>query len=362
MEVSIILPALNEENSIGQAVSAIHEILRPLAVIYEIIVVDTDSVDKTADIARQGGARVINEPCRGYSNALRRGFKEAKGRYLIMYDPDGSYDTAALPAMIDALRAGNDYVNANRFADLTDNSMSFSHVFGNKVINFFGNFFFRASGKDVLSGFKGLKAETTGKLKLYSQKWDLNMELHAKIRNGRYIFKEIPSRYFARAGKSKLPGFSAAWDNFRFMIAHAPDFFIVGPAAVIMLAAAAGFQLLLLEKSAPFYYAGFFSMFFISGYSLLLSGILVKRRLSDSGFNGKSMLADLSRHLTIERGFWTALIILFTGLVTAGYTFYLKIITNSWQIKLACLSSAFFMLSIITWGFSIFNYLTGKNP
>ncbi|MBI2646937.1 glycosyltransferase family 2 protein [Candidatus Woesearchaeota archaeon] len=100
MEISIILPALNEEKSIGKTIREIKDVLSKGKIKFEIIVVDSDSRDKTAMIARSLGAKVVNEPIKGYGNALRRGFREAKGRYIIMYDPDGTYDANTLPLMI----------------------------------------------------------------------------------------------------------------------------------------------------------------------------------------------------------------------------------------------------------------------
>src|SRR3989344_7414729 len=111
MEVSIVLPALNEEKSIGKAIKEIKETLSKYKASFEIIVVDSDSKDKTAIIARSLGVKVVNEPIKGYGNALRRGFREAKGRYIIMYDPDGTYDANTLPLMIKTLKEGYDYVN-----------------------------------------------------------------------------------------------------------------------------------------------------------------------------------------------------------------------------------------------------------
>ena len=100
MEVSIVLPALNEEKSIGKTIKEVKDVIFKNKISYEIIVVDSNSEDKTASIAKGLGAKVVNEEIRGYGNALRRGFKEAKGKFIIMYDPDGSYDVNTLPLMI----------------------------------------------------------------------------------------------------------------------------------------------------------------------------------------------------------------------------------------------------------------------
>ena len=233
MEVSLILPALNEEESIGKTIREIKQTLSRHKISFEVIVVDSDSRDKTAIIAGNEGAKVVNEPQRGYGNALRRGFKEAKGKYVIMYDPDGSYDVHTLPLMIESLKKGYDYVNANRFAKLTHRSMSRSHYIGNAIINSMGNIFFHIGFKDMLSGYKGFRAEALRKLNLHSQKWDFNVEVHSKLRRNNLKFKEISTRYFSRLGVSKLSGTNAAWSNFRFMLMYSPNFVFIYPSIAL---------------------------------------------------------------------------------------------------------------------------------
>ena len=234
MEISIVLPALNEEKNIGKTINQIKNSLSKYKTKFEIIVVDSDSEDRTAIISRNLGAKVVNESLRGYGNALRRGFSEAKGKYVIIFDPDGSYDTKTLPLAVRKLKEGYDYVNGNRFSNLRRNSMSFKNYIGNIILNFMGYFFFKTKSKDMLSGFKGFKAEALKKLDLHSQKWDLNVEVHSKIRKNNLRFTEIPTNYFPRIGKSKLSGTTAAWNNLRYMLMYSPNFVFVYPSIIFI--------------------------------------------------------------------------------------------------------------------------------
>jgi glycosyltransferase involved in cell wall biosynthesis len=124
LEVSILLPCLNEAETIGQCVREAQDALRCAGIVGEILVVGNGSVDGSAAIAERLGARVVHASCRGYGNAVRAGIEAASGVYVIMADADGSYDLAHIPRFLEQLRAGHDLVVGNRFTTGRDSPNS----------------------------------------------------------------------------------------------------------------------------------------------------------------------------------------------------------------------------------------------
>lgn len=364
MKVSVVLPALNEEKSIGRTIKEIKEVLSRQKTSFEIIVVDSDSEDRTAEIAVSNGARVVNEPRRGYGNALRTGFSNAKGRYIIMYDPDGSYDANSLPLMIVTLEKDYDYVNGNRFAKLNPRSMSLRHYFGNKVINFLGNFFFHVNSKDMLSGYKGFRAQSLKKLNLLAEKWELNVEIHSKIRKNQLRFKEIPTRYFPRMGDSKLSATSAAWSNLRFMLMYSPNFVFIYPSIIFMLIGFLMTTYTLITHSLGHASLILANMIFIIGLQLLLFGITAKNYLFKKGLEQKSILSTLGSQLTIEKGTGSGLVLFAISFVIFLFILVTWLMKNKelslHDLKIGILGFTLFMISVSVVTYSFMNQIIGE--
>src|SRR5271170_3788079 len=106
LELSVVMPCLNEERTVGVCVEKALRTMRELGIAGEVVIVDNGSSDRSVEIAAAGGARVVYHPLKGYGNALRRGFAEARGRFIIMGDCDDSYDFTDLQRFVDCLRGG----------------------------------------------------------------------------------------------------------------------------------------------------------------------------------------------------------------------------------------------------------------
>ena len=114
IEVTVLMPCLNEAEGIAESVLEAKRGLELAKVAGEVLIVDNGSEDGSADLARAAGARVVHEPRRGYGNAYLRGFDEAKGEYIIIGDADGTYDFTQIPEFVEMLRSGYDFVNGSR--------------------------------------------------------------------------------------------------------------------------------------------------------------------------------------------------------------------------------------------------------
>src|SRR6266699_150689 len=157
VELSIVMPCLNEAETLAGCIEKAQECLRELNVTGEIVIADNGSTDGSQEIARALGARVIDVKARGYGNALMGGIGAARGRYVIMGDADDSYDFSSLGPFLDRLRAGYDLVMGNRFqGGIAMGAMPPLHRYlGNPVLTFVGRLFFNSPVGDFHCGLRG---------------------------------------------------------------------------------------------------------------------------------------------------------------------------------------------------------------
>ncbi|MCF7871703.1 glycosyltransferase [Candidatus Woesearchaeota archaeon] len=261
------------EERLKEAVKHILETLKRNNISGEVIVVDNDSSDRTGEFAKKSGAKVILQKKRGYGNAIRKGFEECNGEYALCMDPDESYDIKTIPLMLKTLKKGYGYVNANRFANMQEGSMHKSHIIGNKIINFLGNFFFRTKGKDMLSGFKGFENKTLKKMNLKAPRWDLNIEIQSKLRKNNIKYTEIPTKYYKRGGESKLSGIRAGWNNLRYMLLYSPRAIFFLPSLILIILSGTGMILSIIGFFGMVAMILFSLLYYLGVQTLLLSNI-----------------------------------------------------------------------------------------
>src|ERR1700692_1162421 len=144
MEVTILMPCLNEAETVATCVRKARGFLERTGIEGEVLVADNGSSDDSTDIAREAGARVVQMPDKGYGNALIGGIESARGRFVIMADADDSYDFSQLDAFVEGLRAGNTMVIGHRFrGGIRPGAMPLLHRYlGNPVLRFAGRLFF----------------------------------------------------------------------------------------------------------------------------------------------------------------------------------------------------------------------------
>ena len=161
VEVSVILPTMNEEAAVAKIIHQIKETLDQIGTSYEIIVVDKSN-DKTPEIARNLGAKVIRQKRKGYRDAYLEGFKVAKGKYIVMMNADGSYDPREIPRFLEMLRKGKiDFVIGTRLkGEIKPGAMPWLHRYiGNPLLTKALNFFFKMGISDAHCGVRAIKRE-----------------------------------------------------------------------------------------------------------------------------------------------------------------------------------------------------------
>ena len=213
--VSVVIPTMNEEQSVGSVIREVREAFgdRP----FEVVVVDTNSVDRTREIASSLGAVVVDEPRRGYGRAYKTGFERASGGVLATLDADMTYPAKMIPRLVDMLaEKGLDFITTDRFADMEKGAMSAKHRLGNWVLSATARLLFRVRVKDSQSGMWVFRREILDKLDLESDGMSLSEEIKIEaFRKTRAI--EVPITYRVRVGEVKLSSWKDGLGNLRFL-------------------------------------------------------------------------------------------------------------------------------------------------
>ncbi len=212
-QITVVIPCLNEEEGIGQVLALIPSFVD------EVIVVDNDSTDGTADIAASMGARVIRENVRGYGRAYKTGLMHAQGDIIVTLDGDHSYPVDALSYLLEALlhsRVG--FVSASRFPVQDRNSMSLTSFVGNIALSLMMSILYFRWVRDSQSGMWIFFKESMEKMVLESDGMAFSEEIKIEaLLNKEIGFKEIPINFSNRAGEKKLQPFRDGWNNLLFL-------------------------------------------------------------------------------------------------------------------------------------------------
>jgi dolichol-phosphate hexosyltransferase len=213
MKLTILMPALNEEKSIGKTISRIPIAkLRDMDWESEILVVDGGSNDRTIEIAENLGAKVLKSP-RGYGQQYQAGFQKSGGDVIVTADSDCSYPMEEIPDLLKILVGEKlDFISTNRFAFMEKDSMRLLNKLGNKVLTLITNFLYNLNLKDSQSGMWVIRREILPKIKLTSAGMPLSQEIKIEAFR-KFRAKEVNSSYRKRVGKVKLRMFLDGMDN-----------------------------------------------------------------------------------------------------------------------------------------------------
>lgn len=247
VELTILMPCLNEANTVQACVRAARGYLERSGVSGEVVVADNGSTDGSPTLAATAGARVIAVPERGYGAALMAGIESAQGRFVIMGDADCSYDFSSLDAYIEHLRAGADLVMGNRFeGGIQAGAMPFLHRYlGNPVLSFVGRLFFRINIGDFHCGLRGFSREAIGRLGLITHGMEFASEMIAKAALAGLRIEEVPTtlKPDKRGRPSHLQTWRDGWRHLRFLLLFCPRWLFLYPGLVLLALGLAGLAL-----------------------------------------------------------------------------------------------------------------------
>jgi glycosyltransferase involved in cell wall biosynthesis len=233
VEVSVVIPCLNEANSLAICVDKAIGAFQSAGISGEVVVADNGSTDGSIEIAEAHGARVVRVTQRGYGAALQAGITASRGKFVIMGDADDSYDFSVVPAFVAKMRDGYEMVMGNRFrGGIQPGAMPPLHrYFGNPGLTWLLNLLFHAGIGDCFSGMRGFSRELYDRLDLRSTGMEFAAEMIIKSAQIRARITEIPIILWPdkRGRPPHLRSFRDGWRTLRFFLLYAPNWLFLLP-------------------------------------------------------------------------------------------------------------------------------------
>jgi glycosyltransferase involved in cell wall biosynthesis len=232
--LSVVIPCLNEEETIEQCVNSALEVLARNGIRGEVIVADNDSADQSARLAAAAGAVVVHEPERGYGSAYLAGFAAARGSYILMADADLTYDFGEIPRFLAVLDDGADMVVGNRMQNIPPGAMPWHHRYiGNPLLSGFLNLLFKTGVSDAHCGMRALRRDVLPQLDLRTTGMEFASEMVIRAAKEHLDVRQFAIEYRPRGGESKLSSFRDGWRHLRFLLVHSPNHLFILPGAIM---------------------------------------------------------------------------------------------------------------------------------
>jgi hypothetical protein len=324
-ELSIVMPCLDEAETLATCIEKARRFLDAHAVAGEIIVADNGSTDGSQAIARRLGARVVDVPERGYGSALHGGIMAARGRYVILGDSDDSYDFSDLGAFLERLRAGDALVMGNRFRGrILPGAMPPLHrYFGNPVLSALGRLFFHSPVGDFHCGLRAVSRAAYDAIAPTTSGMEYASELVIKATLAGLPISEVPI-VLHPDGRSRPPHLRSwrdGWRHLRFMLLFSPRWLFLIPGSVLFGAGFVASVWLMtgMRRVGPAYLdihtlliAGLACLL---GYQLIVFALFTKVFAISEGFQPMPGYFDrLFRHVSLETGIAVGLLLTLVGL------------------------------------------------
>jgi len=332
MELTVVLPCLNEAETLAVCIRKAKASIAGLGIDGEVVIADNGSTDGSQGIARAEGARVVDVPIRGYGAALTAGIAAAKGEFVIMGDADDSYDLSNLGPFVEALRGGADLVMGNRFAGgIEPGAMPALHRYlGNPVLTAIGRILFRSPVKDFHCGLRGFRREAILDLDLRTTGMEFASEMVVKATLNKLNIVEVPTT-LSPDGRSRAPHLRTwrdGWRHLRFLLLYSPRWLFLYPGMVLFLVGIVLGGVLLtgpiqvgehaLDVSALVYAMAAV----LIGFQAILFAAFSRAFVANEGLMPPSPgMQKAFKVLNLERGLIIGLLLLIVGVALAIYGF-----------------------------------------
>ena len=330
VELSIVMPCLNEAETLATCIRKAQGYLRRAGVCGEIVIGDNGSTDGSQQIAADLGARVIQIPIRGYGAALYGAITAARGRYCIMGDSDDSYDFENLDGFVLKLREGYELVMGNRFqGGIKPGAMPWkNHYIGNPVLSSIGKILFHVKVGDFHCGIRGFSKAAFLKMELRTTGMEFASEMAIKARLLGLKTTEVPTT-LSPDGRSRPPHllpYRDGWRHLRFMLLFSPAWLFLYPGlAMILLGGAVGGTILARPIRIDGIQFGldtvvYCSALLVGGFQAVLFWLISRTYALQAGlYPEPAGDHHYARLVTLERGLVAGAAILLAGLTAAVY-------------------------------------------
>lgn len=287
VELTILMPCLNEAETLETCIHKAMTFLENSGVSGEILIADNGSTDGSQKIARDNGARVVDVEERGYGSALRGGTAAARGKYVIMGDADDSYDFLHLMPFLEKLREGYDLVMGNRFlGGVEKGAMPFLHRYlGNPVLSFLGRALYKNQVGDFHCGLRGYNRESIMKLNLRTTGMEYASEMVVMASLYQLKIAEVPTilKPDGRSHRPHLRTFRDGWRHLKFLLMYCPRWLFLYPGLLMFAVGSLGMCVLAAGpvKLGPVT-LDIHSMLFMGGFVVLGIQIIMLKLMTDT--------------------------------------------------------------------------------
>jgi glycosyltransferase involved in cell wall biosynthesis len=338
LELTILMPCLNESETIGRCVAKARAFLARSRVVGEVLVADNGSTDGSQALAAANGARVVNIPQRGYGSALIGGIRAARGTYVIMGDSDDSYDFTALEPFVEKLREGYQLVMGNRFqGGILPGAMPMLHRYlGNPVLSALGRIFFHSPCGDFHCGLRGFHRDAILGLDLQAPGMEFASEMVVKATINNHKITEVPTA-LSPDGRSRPPHLRSwrdGWRHLRFLLLFSPRWLFLYPGLALFVTGLLMTAWLLPKPRRlgsatldihTLFYA---SLFIVVGYQSVLFWVFAKIHGAREGIVPPDpWFRSVVGVFKLEVGVVSSAVLLLIGLALAGYAL------GSWGVE-----------------------------
>jgi glycosyltransferase involved in cell wall biosynthesis len=324
IEVSIIMPCLNEAETLETCIRKAQWFLAENDLVGEVIIADNGSNDGSQAIASRLNARVVDIPAKGYGSALKGGIAAARGRYIIMGDADDSYDFSNLNPFIVKLRNGYDLVMGNRFrGGIESGAMPFLHRYlGNPVLTGIGKLLFNSPCNDFHCGLRGFRKDAIANLELQTTGMEFASEMVVKATLHKMQITEVPTT-LSCDGRSRPPHLNTwrdGWRHLRFLLMYSPRWLFFYPGIFLILG---GFLATLSLLPSPKVHSLLYSSTAMTiGFQIVMFALFTKVfGISEGLLPEDRRLNRLFNYLNLETGLIAGAVLLVLGLAASVYAF-----------------------------------------
>lgn len=330
VEVSVVIPCLNEKKTIGQCVRQATEALDKLNLSGEVIVVDNDSSDNSGNIAKRAGARVFLEKRRGYGSAYIRGLNEARGRYFVIADGDGTYNFGDMSHFIKLLRQGYDYVSGSRLkGKILKGSMPWHHRYIEvPFLTWLLNFLFKTNVSDAHCGMRALTKIAYEEMGLRTLGMEFASEMIIRAGDLGLKIAEVPITYYPRKGESKLHSLRDGWRHISFMLFYSPTYLFIIPGLFLLIVGITLLSILLpgplkvFDISFDVHTMQLGGLLTIFGFQLVSVGLFAKIFSLTEKFKSRDIFIEKFLSLfSLEKAIAAGILLTFAGLIIYTFVF-----------------------------------------